>query len=127
MSRSRTILRLGGAALLLSTADPTAAEDRSPHREQARALLAELVEIDTRVEQDGTAAAAAAMARHLRAAVPLPAYLDDVDARRGDCSFDPFLFREKNGHLHGRDERVGVPQFFDGREFPCRLVGGSAS
>ncbi|MEP7227684.1 MAG: M20/M25/M40 family metallo-hydrolase [Gemmatimonadales bacterium] len=128
---SRT--RLMTAALMLLPA--LAASQTLPppaHRELARAILEELVEINT-VRDSGATRAATALARRLtdggfssqdlHLAGPKPhkqnlvvrlrgrgkappilflAHLDVVEARREDWSLDPFTLTERDGYFYGR-------------------------
>ncbi len=102
------------------------------HRELARAILKELVEINT-VRDSGATRAATALAKRLTAAEfpstdlhlvgPKPhkqnlvvrlrgrgkaqpilflAHLDVVEARREDWSLDPFTLTERDGYFYGR-------------------------
>jgi acetylornithine deacetylase/succinyl-diaminopimelate desuccinylase-like protein len=131
-----TVLRdrlLITAALLLQTL-PAAGQSLPPpeHRQLARAILEELVEINT-VRDSGATRAATALAKRLvgggfpaedvHLVGPKPhkqnlvvrlrgrgkgkpilflAHLDVVEARREDWSLDPFTLTERDGYFYGR-------------------------
>jgi acetylornithine deacetylase/succinyl-diaminopimelate desuccinylase-like protein len=121
-------------AALLLRALPAAGQSLPPpgHRELARAILEELVEINT-VRDSGATRAATALAKRLAAGGfppenvhlvgPKPhkqnlvvrlrgrskrkpilflAHLDVVEARREDWSLDPFTLTEREGYFYGR-------------------------
>ena len=144
--RMPSVARVAAAALLASVAlaalavtvehgpgiGSTAAQDSRVLDGEARAILEELVGINT-VEPRGTAEAVRAMAARFRAAgfapgdlhqagpndrkqnlvvrlrgtgsaapILLLAHLDVVEARREDWSTDPFALLEKGGYYYGR-------------------------
>jgi acetylornithine deacetylase/succinyl-diaminopimelate desuccinylase-like protein len=111
---------------------PQEGHSTDPHRQLAREIFCELVELNTTLN-NGSTAAAEAMAERLRAAGfrdndlklvgPHPrhmnlvvryrgkgalppilfiGHLDVVEALRQDWSFDPFKFRETDGYFYGR-------------------------
>jgi acetylornithine deacetylase/succinyl-diaminopimelate desuccinylase-like protein len=122
------------AAALLLVPGPLAAQTLPPaeHRQLARAIFQQLIEINT-TRDSGATRAAAALAERLRSAGfgghdlqllgPKPhkqnlvvrlhgtgkqppilflAHLDVVEARREDWSLDPFKLTERGGYFYGR-------------------------
>jgi acetylornithine deacetylase/succinyl-diaminopimelate desuccinylase-like protein len=92
----------GGAAVAQTLPPPR-------QRQLARDILAELVAINT-THDSGSGRAAAALAASLHRQAGIPVYDNsgifyDVDDVR----------------THGRDERVGVREFYEGVEFMFRL------
>ena len=125
-------LALAAALALLPVAMSAQTLPPPAHRELARAILKELIEINT-VHDSGATRAATALAKRLMAGGfpaqdvhlggPKPhkqnlvvrlrgrgkgkpilflAHLDVVEARREDWSVDPFTLTERNGYFYGR-------------------------
>jgi acetylornithine deacetylase/succinyl-diaminopimelate desuccinylase-like protein len=123
---------IGLIALLLASTGAAQQPSADAHRQRAREILRELIEINT-TEAAGTTKAAEAMASRLKAAgfadadirmlgpnerkknlvarlrgsgarrpLLLLAHLDVVEARREDWSIDPFAFTERDGFFYGR-------------------------
>lgn len=126
------LLTLAAAMVLLPVAIPAQTLPPPAHRQLARAILEELVEINT-VRDSGATRAATALAKRLTAGGfpaedvhlvgPKPrkqnlvvrlrgrgkgkpilflAHLDVVEARREDWSLDPFTLTERDGYFYGR-------------------------
>src|SRR5512145_1845788 len=90
--------------LFVTVASAASAQPASPHDQLARELYAELVNIDTS-SKAGSTRAAQAMAKGFPAA-GISGLFGDIDDVRA----------------HGRDERLGVNAFYEGRKVQNRLV-----
>jgi acetylornithine deacetylase/succinyl-diaminopimelate desuccinylase-like protein len=128
----RSLRLLAAALVLLPVALRAQALPPPAHRQLAREILEELVEINT-IRDSGATRAATALARRLtnggfssedvHLAGPKPhkqnlvvrlrgsgkakpilflAHLDVVEARREDWSLDPFVLTERDGYFYGR-------------------------
>jgi acetylornithine deacetylase/succinyl-diaminopimelate desuccinylase-like protein len=112
-------MRISLIALLAAAVSvaPAAAQDAGTYDREARAILKELVEINTTDSSGSTTKAAEAMASRRKGnlvarlrgrgqgrPILLLAHLDVVEALKADWSpdLDPFVFTERDGYFYGR-------------------------
>jgi acetylornithine deacetylase/succinyl-diaminopimelate desuccinylase-like protein len=85
-----------------SSGDNTRAAEAVAARLRAAGFPASDVEVLAPLPRKGNVVARLHGASHAAKPILFIGHLDVVEARRSDWSFDPFVFREQNGHFYGR-------------------------